>query len=243
MWSRSILSSASASVTRLNPLRNVQHLHRHRCLSSGTRQSFRSFSSKGRDGPGREVDPLIYPYLRDTLGIDPALHQGIIKAMQSVYGNKMKLEKVESFGADGVKALAESVAVELKKLNSKGVRPAITIHFTIPHHKTEFDLKWKQGDSLLELAHSSKGEELLMEYMEGTCGGQMSCCSCHLYLDEKTFAALKPPNSAELDMLDLAYDRKATSRLGCQVQLQDNLLEADHTITVTIPADVNNVWS
>jgi 2Fe-2S ferredoxin len=238
MWSPSFLSSASTSLLRQNPLRNVQHLHRHRCLASGTRQSFRYFSSKDSD-----VDPEIYPYLKDTLGIPPELHKGIVRAMQSVYGNKMKLEKVESFGAAGVQALADSVAKEVKKLNSKGVRPSVPIHFTIPHHKTEFDLKWKQGDSLLDLAHSSNGEELLMEYMEGTCGGHMSCCSCHLYLDETTFAALKPPSSAELDMLDLAYERKATSRLGCQVQLLDNLLTADHTITVTIPTGVNNVWS
>jgi ferredoxin len=236
MWS--FISSASTSLLRQNPLRNVHYLHRHRYLAAGTRQSFRSFSSKDDD-----VDPAIYPYLKDTLGIQPELHKGIVKAMQSVYGNKMGLEKVEAFGATGVQALAESVAKELKKLNSKGVRPSLMIHFTIPHHKTEFDLKWKQGDSLLELAHSSKGEDLLMEYMEGTCNGQMSCCSCHLYLDETTFAALEPPSSAELDMLDLAYERTATSRLGCQVQLQDNLLTADHTVTVTIPADVNNVWS
>jgi ferredoxin len=239
MLSQRFISSASTSLLRLNhPLRNTQHLRRSCRLATGTRHSFRSFSSKDSD-----VDPEIYAYMQDTLGIQPELHKGIVKAMQSVYGKKMAVGHLESFGATGIQALAESVAKELKKLNSDGVRPSIMIHFTIPHHKTEFDLKWKQGDSLLDLAHSSKGEELLMEYMEGTCNGQMSCCSCHLYLDETTFSALKPPSSAERDMLDLAYDRRATSRLGCQVQLQDNLLTADHTITVTIPADVNNVWS
>jgi ferredoxin len=238
MWSPSFLSSASTSLLRLNPSRHVHHLHRYRCLATGTLHSFRSFSSKDSG-----VDPEIAAYMKDTVGIQPELHKGIVKAMQSVYGKKMDVSNLQAFGPAGIQALADSVAKELQKLNGNKVRPFKMIHFTIPHHKTEFDLKWKQGDSLLDLAHSSKGEDLLMEYMEGTCNGQMSCCSCHLYLDETTFSALDPPSSAELDMLDLAYDRKATSRLGCQVQLKDNLLTADHTVTVTIPADVNNVWS
>jgi ferredoxin len=237
MWSPSFLSSASTSLSRLVPSRHAQNLHRYRCLAAGKLHSFRSFSSNDS-----EIDPEIAAYIKDTVGIQPELHKGIVKAMQSVYGKNMSVANLEAFGAVGIQALADSVEKEQKK--SKGIaRPFRIIRFEIPHHKTEFDLKWKQGDSLLDLSQSSKGEELLMEYMEGTCNGQMSCCSCHLYLDETTFSALEPPSTAELDMLDLAYERKATSRLGCQVKLQDNLLKADHTITVIIPADVNNVWS
>jgi ferredoxin len=239
MWSPSFLSSASTSLLRLVPSsRHGHHLHRHRCLAAGTLHSFRSFSSKDSG-----VDPEIAAYMKDTAGIQPELHKGIVKAMQSVYGKNMSVANLEAFGATGIQALADSVEKEQKKSKGGKARPFKIIRFEIPHHKTEFDLKWKQGDSLLDLSQSSKGEELLMEYIEGTCNGQMSCCSCHVYVDETTFSALEPPCTGELDMLDLAYERKATSRLGCQVQLQDNLLTADHTITVTIPADVNNVWS
>jgi ferredoxin len=238
MWSPSFLSSASASLLRLNPSRHVHHLHRYGCLATGTLHSFRSFSSKDSG-----VDPEISAYMKDTVGIQPGLHKGIVKAMQSVYGKHMSVANLQAFGHTGIQALADSVEKEQKRSPGGKARPFKMIHFTIPHHKSEFDLKWMQGDTLLDLAHGSKGEDLLLEYMEGTCMGQMSCCSCHIYLDETTFSALEPPSSAEQDMLDIAYEPKATSRLGCQVQLQDNLLTADHTITVTIPADVNNVWN
>jgi ferredoxin len=109
----------------------------------------------------------------------------------------------------------------------------------------------------LDLAHDN--EELLgSEYMGGTCGGQMSCCTCHVYLDPATFASLPPPEVAELDMLDLAHEpRPDQSRLGCQVRLgignsllsensdkddDDNDGKVSTNITVTIPSGVNDVW-
>jgi ferredoxin len=234
MWSASFLS---ASLLR-HPSRHVQRCRR----LDTTLHSVRSFASN-KDATSSGVDPALSAYMKDTIGIQPEFHKGIVKAMQSVYGKNMTVANLEAFGPAGIQALADSVSKELKRSQGNKTRPSKIIHFTIPHHKTEFDLKWKQGDSLLDLAHGSKGEDLLMEYMEGTCNGQMSCCSCHVYVDEATYSALEPPCQAELDMLDLAYEPKSTSRLACQVQLQNNLLEADHTITVTIPTDVNNVWN
>lgn len=67
----------------------------------------------------------------------------------------------------------------------------------------------------------------------------MSCATCHIILDRETFDKLNPPTSAEKDMLDLAYEPVATSRLGCQVKMSP---ETDG-MTVTIPAGVNNFWS
>ena len=83
--------------------------------------------------------------------------------------------------------------------------------------------------------------------MEGTCGGQMSCCTCHVYLDEATFALFGgTPSEAEQDMLDLAYEpREHQSRLACQVVLKNEHFKTESDpkpITVTIPAGVNDVW-
>lgn len=205
-------------------------------------------------------------YLEKKHSIDKELHGEMIKAFKSVYGNKLSVENLEAFGGPGLAALAECVQGEIMRKQqrlqgsdnknikkSRPMRRSRMIHISIPHHRTSFDLKWKEGDSLLDLAHDN--EELLGEYMEGTCGGQMSCCTCHVYLDPDTFASLAPPEQAELDMLDLAHEpRSRKSRLGCQVRLgkgnsllpendDDNDDDMDSTkITVTIPPGVNNVW-
>jgi ferredoxin len=199
--------------------------------------------SKGFMSSSDDVDQALSQYLKDNLDINTDLHKGIIKAMQPVFGKEIKISHMQSLGVAGMQALAASVTEERKRSGGLRKRPFKWIHFSIPHHGTEFDLKWRQGESLLDVAKSGPGEELLGEYMEGTCGGQMSCCTCHVYLDSKTYQLLPTPCEAELDMLDLAYEPNVTSRLGCQVfLLQEPLLQADHAITVTIPADVNNVW-
>ena len=193
------------------------------------------------------LDGQLAQYLSETLGIDSKLHTGIIKAMESMHGkSNVTVEHLQAFGPIGMKALAASVEQELaKKMKKEGKsRPSTRVLVKIPHHKTEFELKWKLGKSLLTLAKDNP--ELMSEYMEGTCGGNMSCCTCHVYLEQPEIQALlPPPEEAELDMLDLAYDPKDTSRLGCQVKLTPQLLEAvsnDLQIEVTIPAGVNNVW-
>lgn len=112
-------------------------------------------------------------FLKDKVGIEDRLHAGILMALQNVYGKHIEVSHLESFGTVGLKALAESVKLELSDRDRKPKnRPSRTIHFRIPHHKSEFDLKWDLGDSILDLAKSSDGAVLLGEYMEGTCGGQ-----------------------------------------------------------------------
>lgn len=75
----------------------------------------------------------------------------------------------------------------------------------------------------------------------------ISCCTCHVYLDDKLLSLVPPPDKNELDMLDLAYEPRLESRLGCQVKLTPDLLQQidpdQPPMVVTIPADVNNVWT
>ena len=67
--------------------------------------------------------------------------------------------------------------------------------------------------------------------IEGTCGGSISCCTCHIVIDKKWFEITGPPNPDEEDMLDLAVDLQPTSRLGCQIEMSE-LLDG---LIVTIP--------
>jgi 2Fe-2S ferredoxin len=59
--------------------------------------------------------------------------------------------------------------------------------------------------------------------IEGTCGGSLSCATCHVVVDEAWFEATGKPSLDEEDMLDLAFGLEETSRLGCQITLTDDL--------------------
>ena len=55
----------------------------------------------------------------------------------------------------------------------------------------------------------------------GECGGMAMCATCQCYLESDT--VLEEQSDAELDMLDQAFFVKSNSRLGCQIQLSDEI--------------------
>ncbi|MGH8968342.1 MAG: 2Fe-2S iron-sulfur cluster-binding protein [Actinomycetes bacterium] len=58
----------------------------------------------------------------------------------------------------------------------------------------------------------------------GECGGNCSCATCHVYVDEDFLTLVGPPGDLEDDMLDLAAsDRRPSSRLSCQIEVTDEL--------------------
>ena len=57
--------------------------------------------------------------------------------------------------------------------------------------------------------------------VKGECGGMAMCATCQCYLESDT--ALPEQSDAELDMLDQAFFVKANSRLGCQIQLSEEI--------------------
>lgn len=61
----------------------------------------------------------------------------------------------------------------------------------------------------------------------GDCGGSMACATCHCYIDpawmDCVIAQDNEQTEEEEDILDTAFDVRATSRLGCQVKVTKNL--------------------
>lgn len=57
--------------------------------------------------------------------------------------------------------------------------------------------------------------------VEGTCGGMAMCASCQCYLESDT--ELAEQSDDELDMLDQAFFVEDNSRLGCQIQLTEEI--------------------
>tara|TARA_B110000438_G_C15408569_1_gene476528 strand:- start:273 stop:593 length:321 start_codon:yes stop_codon:yes gene_type:complete len=59
--------------------------------------------------------------------------------------------------------------------------------------------------------------------IDADCGGACACATCHVYIDEKWIKKLNNKESAEEDMLDMAYETNKFSRLSCQITVTDDL--------------------
>ncbi len=55
------------------------------------------------------------------------------------------------------------------------------------------------------------------------CGGACACATCHSYINEEWLKKLPPIEDMEDAMLDLAQDRRETSRLTCQIEVTSEL--------------------
>mmetsp|Transcript_116652 Transcript_116652/g.277301 ORF Transcript_116652/g.277301 Transcript_116652/m.277301 type:complete len:150 (-) Transcript_116652:14-463(-) len=109
---------------------------------------------------------------------------------------------------------------------------SFTVHFIKDEDGGSVAVKAKTGQTLLQVAHDHDID------IEGACGGECACSTCHVILEKEQFDKLPPPDDDEADMLDLAQDVTDTSRLGCQVILDK---ERDDGLRVRIPAGIVNL--
>ncbi len=107
----------------------------------------------------------------------------------------------------------------------------IKINFISADGDQEQVVEAKAGDRLLEVAQAA-GQPL-----EGTCEGQMACSTCHVIIDKDWFAKLPKATEDEEDMLDLASGARRTSRLSCQIVLEDVL----DGMIVHVPGESRNM--
>ena len=107
----------------------------------------------------------------------------------------------------------------------------IRVTFVSADGEQRQDVDAPAGSVLLDVAQAA-GQPL-----EGTCEGQMACSTCHVIVDAGDFAKLQVASEAEEDMLDLAAAATRTSRLSCQIVLDETL----DGLTVRIPGESNNM--
>jgi ferredoxin len=93
------------------------------------------------------------------------------------------------------------------------------------------DVTAQPGERLLDVAQAH-GQTL-----ERTCEGQMACSTCHVVVAPEDFARLPRASEEEDDMLDLASHVTRTSRLSCQIWLDETL----DSLTVHLPSGVRNM--
>src|SRR5438067_12696467 len=87
------------------------------------------------------------------------------------------------------------------------------------------------GLSVLEIAHRNDID------IEGACEGSLACSTCHDIVDPDWYELLQDASEDEEVMLDIAYGLTATSRLGSQIIITEEL----DGLTVRLPAATRNM--
>ena len=59
--------------------------------------------------------------------------------------------------------------------------------------------------------------------LEGSCGGEMLCSTCHVYILSNHLNKLKKKTKEEKEILALSKNLKNNSRLACQIKIIDKL--------------------
>ncbi|POM58587.1 2Fe-2S ferredoxin [Phytophthora palmivora] len=109
--------------------------------------------------------------------------------------------------------------------------PTVQLKFKLRDDSIK-EVEAKTGMSLLEVAHANDID------LEGACESSMACSTCHVILEDSVFDELEEACEDEEDMLDMAFGLTDTSRLGCQVIVDEGF---DGT-TVTLPQATRNFY-
>jgi ferredoxin, 2Fe-2S len=80
------------------------------------------------------------------------------------------------------------------------------------------EVEVETGYSVMEGAINNNIDGIVAE-----CGGACACATCHSYIDAAWVEKLAAMDDMEDSMLDAAFERKANSRLTCQIEVSDEL--------------------
>ena len=83
---------------------------------------------------------------------------------------------------------------------------------------SEHEIAIKPGNTLMQLITDAGVSDLL-----ALCGGVCSCATCHVYVDEEFADKLPPVGEDELSLLETTDCFRDSSRLSCQIRVDDSL--------------------
>jgi ferredoxin, 2Fe-2S len=86
----------------------------------------------------------------------------------------------------------------------------------------KIDVEVEAGTSILEAARRCGAP------VGSACGGNLACSTCHVWV-KQGLDSLSEMEDGENDILDKAFDVRATSRLGCQAKVADEDVECEIT--------------
>ena len=101
------------------------------------------------------------------------------------------------------------------------------VHFKSPLDDVAVEVP--PGTTLLEAAEQAGAQ------VGHSCGGVCACSSCHCYV-RQGLDSLEEMSDAEEDRLDMGFDVRPYSRLGCQAVVQDE------DLVVEITKESIDVW-
>lgn len=168
-------------------------------------------------------------------GYSKGLSKGIVHSLlqpgtgiseTSVFDTVVTLAGAYEIGEDaGLVPLAKTVEIELAIQRGKS---DVYFNFKLPDSKGYLLCKGLEGMNLKDVIEFGRSEnsEVLGEYLECSCSGIMACSTCHIYISSEWYNKVNsvcPLTEAETDMIDLAFEPKSTSRLGCQIKLHKSI--------------------
>jgi len=180
-------------------------------------------------------------------GIHPEVAKAVIKELSSpdwgvppggLLAMVTRMAGRYEVGEDaGLNSLAQACEREMSASLGKQL-----VRFWVTPNNGEgaFECQGFEGMSLRDVIghEGDESAKLLSEYLECACSGVMACSTCHVYVEPEWRQAVGPPTEEEEDMLDLAYERRDESRLGCQIVLSPQL----NGLRLSLPRGANNLF-
>ncbi|KAF9175070.1 hypothetical protein BGX21_009323 [Mortierella sp. AD011] len=181
---------------------------------------------RGRMGLGREEQQKLYQTV-----LEKQKQKSVEAATRAQSGPQSLFSAPgeDLYQEDGLKEQRTAASEEAKKpepehpVTAGADTPRVKIVFeTFQKVQTEIDAK--VGERILDIVKDKDPSRSgVYQALECTCGGQLECATCHVYIEPPFYARLPEVTDAEEDMLEYAVGRKESSRLGCQIKIQPEM--------------------
>lgn len=103
----------------------------------------------------------------------------------------------------------------------------VEVHFRLPDGSVRA-VEATCGLSLMEAGRNAGVPGII-----GDCGGGAMCATCHVYIDEDWQKRVGPSEQTEALMLQLTEEPRDSSRLSCQITMEEEL----RGLSVTVPSE------